>query len=83
MKVERGSGEGEAGLRNSAGSSMPCSLLGRNVWGKGFLEVGDFDKQCSSPSSLSCGNVFSFLAMFPQVRTADADSKRAIKFHAG
>lgn len=83
MKVEMSSGEGQPGLRNSEGFPVPCTFLGKTLWGKGFLEVGDFDKQCSRPISLSCGNVFSLLATFPQVRTADANSKRAIKLHAG
>lgn len=83
MKVKRSSREGEPGLRNSVGSPMPYTFLGKIAWGKGFLEVGNFDKKCSSPISRSCGNVFSLLAVLPQVRTADANSKRAIKLHAG
>lgn len=46
MKVKRSSGEGEPGLRNSVRSPMPCTFLDKSIWGKGFLEVGDFDKQC-------------------------------------
>lgn len=59
MKVKRSSGEGEPGLRNSVRSPMPCTFLDKSIWGKGFLEVGDFDKQCWNPMSLSCENIFS------------------------
>lgn len=83
MKVKRSSGEGEPGLRNSVGSPMCCTFLGKTAWAKGVLEMRDFDKRCPSPISSFCGNVFSLLAMLPQVRTADANSKKAIKLHAG
>lgn len=59
MKVKRSSGEGKPGLRNSVGSPMPCTFLGKSIWGKGFLEMGDFDKQRLSPMSLSCENILS------------------------
>lgn len=37
--------------------------------------MGDLDEKCSG---LSCGNVFSLLAVLPRGRTADADSKKQL-----
>lgn len=45
---------------------------------KRFPGVGDLEEKCSGPTSLSCGNVFSLLAVLPQGRTADADSKKQL-----